>query len=321
MYKEIVTHKIFIPVKLSYIIIGGGFTANQWDISLTSVEAFTGDFGKKYLPELPEDFMCCSLFVNIGTISSLGTWLSEIETCIQLDRGTWKVYGNANNERVCSATVMVKSATFIFGGESNYTYEYLPKDSKTWQVGKTKIPGGYFDGWGIAAKSEQEILLIGGTLKGKRILSFNVDDHTFKELPFHLNVERRGHRAALIPNSNKIMVTGGFNNTDHHLISTEVIDLATGTVDMGSPMKTDRAYHGMGMITFNDEERLAVFGGARYGKRIKYNLIYLDCVEVYNTHTESWEITDIKLSKPIVEFAFLNVKLGDIISQLKSSNE
>ena len=75
MYKEIVTRKIFIPVKLSYIIIGGGFTANQWDISLTSVEAFTGDFGKKHFPELPEDFMCCSLFMHNGTISSLGTWL------------------------------------------------------------------------------------------------------------------------------------------------------------------------------------------------------------------------------------------------------
>ena len=115
MYKEIVTHKIFIPVKLSYIIIGGGFTANQWDISLTSVEAFTGDFGKKHFPELPEDFMCCSLFMHNGTISSLGTWLSETETCIQLDHGTWKVYGNANEGRVSSATVTVKSATFVFG--------------------------------------------------------------------------------------------------------------------------------------------------------------------------------------------------------------
>ena len=118
---------------------------------MTSVEAFTGDFGKKHFPELPEDFMCCSLFMHNGTISSLGFWLSETETCIQLDHGTWKVYGNANEGRVSSATVTVKSATFVFGGESTYTYEYLPKDSKTWQVGKTKIPGGYFNGCGIAA--------------------------------------------------------------------------------------------------------------------------------------------------------------------------
>ena len=75
----------------------------------------------------------------------------------------------------------------------------------------------------------------------------------------------------------------------------------------------------MGVITLYDEEKLAVFGGTSFTIGKDSSMKYLDCVEVYDTHTESWEITDIKLSKPIAELAFLNVKLGDIVSQLKSS--
>ena len=57
-------------------------------------------------------------------------------------------------------------------------------------MGKTEIPGGFKSGFAIAVKSEQEIWLIGGTWTEKRILSFNVNSHTFQVVPFQLNVGR-----------------------------------------------------------------------------------------------------------------------------------
>ena len=51
-------------------------------------------------------------------------------------------------------------------------------------MGKIEIPGGFEDGCAIAIKFDQEIWLIGGFRPGKRILSFDVESHTFKVLPF-----------------------------------------------------------------------------------------------------------------------------------------
>ena len=222
-------------MKLSYIIVAGGYehsnSSPDGSAATPSVEAFTGELAKKQLPDLPEDFICCSVFMHNGIILCQGFWKTGEYTCFQLDIGTWKESGNLNVQPRCASTVTTKTATFAFGGEvfCQNTYEYLPIGSNSWLLGKTEIPGGYSNGCAIAVKSEQEIWLIGGSGTEKRILSFDVNNHTFKELPFQLNVERRGHRAALIPNSNKIMIIGGFNDNDNRLKSTEVHDPETGS--------------------------------------------------------------------------------------------
>ena len=106
-------------------------------------------------------------------------------------------------------------------------------------MGKIEIIGGFSEGCAIAVKSVQEIWLIGGDGTEKRILSFNVNDHTFQLLPFQLNVGRCGHRCAFIPNTNKIMITGGYN--DDVLDSTEILDTEGGSVTMiASPMNSKR---------------------------------------------------------------------------------
>ena len=78
---------------------------------------------------------------------------------------------------------------------------------------------------------------------------------------------------------------------------------------MTSPMNSKRCSHGMGIITVNGEDRVAVFGGYDGGKK-------LDSVEIYNIKTEKWEMADIKLSEAKWGFSFLTIKLGDILSQL-----
>ena len=188
------------------------------------------------------------------------------------------------------------------------TFEYLPKDSTEWLSGKTEIPEGFIDGCAIAVKSGQEIWLIGGIGTEKRILSFNVESHTFQVMPFQLSVGRNSHGCAFIPNTNKVMITGGYGNGV--LDSAEMIDTEDGIVTIASPMNSERNSHGIGIVTVNGEDRVTVFGGYNEGK-------VLDSVELYNAKTGKWEVTDFKLSKAKALFSFLTVKLGDILSNLQ----
>ena len=235
-----------------------------------------------------------------------------------MDHGTWKDHSTLNEERIAHSTVSTQIATFLFGGteKSKTSYEYLPKDSKTWIMGKSKIPEGFTNGCAIAVKSGQEILLIGGRKTEKRILCFNVKDHTFEVLPSRLNVMRLEHRCAFIPNTTKVMITGGgavsHSKYFKRLESTEILDTKDGSVFMASLMKYKRIGHGMGSITINGKNRLAVFGG-HTGRKM------LDSVELYNTQTEKWEATNMRLKKPKVNFSFLNIKLSEIIFQFQNA--
>ena len=103
------------------------------------------------------------------------------------------------------------------------------------------------------------------------------------------------------------MITGGYGNGVSD--STEVLDTEDGSVTMASPMNSKRVDHGMGVVTFNGEDRIAVFGGHDRGNAV-------DSVELYNTQTEKWEMADFKLREPKFGFGFLTIKLGDILSQL-----
>ena len=75
---------------------------------------------------------------------------------------------------------------------------------------------------------------------------------------------------------------------------------------VASSMIFKRGFHGMGVVTINGEERLAVLGG--------YYSDSVDNVELYNNKTEKWETTDIKLKD--AKSSFLTVKLADVVSHL-----
>ena len=164
------------------------------------------------------------------------------------------------------------------------------------------------NGCAIEVKSDEEIWLIGGaSMDDGSILSFNVNDHTFQKLPYKLNIERWDHKCAFIPNTKKLMITGGSDGVGGgHLDSTEIIDIENGTITMGSPMNSKRANHGMGVVTIENKDRLIVFGGEQFDYHT------LDSVEVYNTKTEKWETTGIKLKNKNAHFGFLTVNLAQI---------
>ena len=294
--------------KISGMIIAGGYDVSRDGSS--SVDFFAGDLGMKQLPNLPQNINGSSLVSHNGNIILCGGF-GNLEKCLQMNNGTWKEHSTLNKQRFLHSAVTTQVATFVFGGRhSKKTYEYLPKDSTTWLMGKTEIPGWSVGGYAIAVKSGQEIWLIGGGRTEKRILCFNVNDHTFQVLPFQLCLGREGHRCDFIPNTNKIMITGGYS--DGSLDSVEILDCEDGSVTMGSPMNYKRIFHGMGIVTVNDKDRVAVFGGLKSLGRGNE----LDIVEFYNTQTEKWEMTELKLWEPKFGFGFLTIKLGDILSQL-----
>ena len=256
---------------------------------------------------------------NGATLLCVG--INDLWRCVQLDGGTWKDHSTLNERRILHSAVSTETATFLFGGVCSKTYEYLPKDSNTWLPGKNEIPVsnlGWWSGHAISIKSGQAILLIGGS--GTRLFSFNVKDHTFQELPSQLNMVRLGSRCAFIPNTNKILITGG-QNRGGYLDSTEILDTEDGSVTMASPMNFKRASHGIGFMTINGEDRLAVFGGVegkQYSTGFNFRItpIQLDSLELYNPHTHQWETTGLKLTVPMYDFGFVTVKLSDIISKM-----
>ena len=290
----------------SCIIVAGGYSG---ETGVFTAEVLLGGQGTVELLNLPKTIYDSSMVMHNGDILLTGGYGNMLK-CLKLTEDSWKEHSALNYPRPFHSAVTTKSATFLFGGTKWYNhYEYLPKGSSKWLYGKTFIPGGLLNGCAIAVKDEQEIWLIGGSGTKKRILRFNVNDHTFLDLPFQLKVGRSGHRCAFIPNTNKIMITGG-KSDGNCLDATEILDTEDGSVTMASPMNFKRVYHGMGVVTIYGKERLAVFGGfnGRYS---------LDTVEFYNHKTAKWEMAGYNLNEPKQGFGFLEVKLGDIISKFQ----
>ena len=301
-------------MKVRCIIVAGGQAMGK------SCEIIFGDFKNIQLPDLKYRFVGSSMALHDGEILLFGgrhlfggyDENHKSRECYKLCKGFSSNFHSLLtdkddvDDRFPSSAATTETATFLFSGlvSGAYTYDYLPKGSTTWQKGRIPIPEGFSHANAIATKSGQEILLIGGVCTERRILSFNANDHSFLELSTKLNEGRIGHKCAFIPGANKIMITGGFRK------SPEILNIEDGTITTGSPMNTRRYGHGIGLITINNEDRLAVFGG-HSGKGFP-----VDSVEVYNNSTEKWEITDIKLKNPNYNFAYLSVRLGDIIQKI-----
>ena len=313
--------EVFMTKTFGILVAGGtGGTGSEMLKDVSSVEFIGEDCLIKEFPRLPDSAVLRSMVLHDGNILICGIGPDEINNeggenarlCYLLKNGIWKQHSVLNHERKWGGVVSTKSGTFIFGGHGPYgpsavipkfLYEYLPKGSSKWKIGKNRIPGGFFMACAIATKSEQDILLIGGWLTGKRILKFNVKDHSFEELPINLNEGRFGAQCAFIPGTNKIMITGG-----SCLKSTEILDLDQGSIVMASPMNFARHCHGIGIITGNDVQRLAVFGGSEGTKGVKFQ----DTIELYNMQTQKWELSEAKLKNGRYGFGFISANLQDI---------
>ena len=130
----------------------------------------------------------------------------------------------------------------------------------------------------------------------------------FEEMEITLQKDRRDHTCAIIPGTNLTVIAGGKNNENKH-DSTEILNLANKTIDLGNLMNTKRRSHGMAVITINKEDRLAVFGG------IDDNDETLNTVETLNPKTRKWENSDLKLKEAKSLFGYSSVP-HDFLSNL-----
>ena len=204
--------------------------------------------------------------------------------------------------------VKTSKAIFTFGTDKKCNQvKYLSANSKNWKVGKNKIPGFFAGGCAIEVKSKGEIWLIGGAGKSnKRILSFDVENLTFKELPMKLNVGRYGHNCIVtkIGNSEVILVTGGIEEkipSCEYLNSVEIINIDTGSVTLISWMNIRRTAHGIGTLNIENQPRIAVFGGMNNsGTRRKKS------IEIFDKETLQWELLDdITMNEARDDFGYL----------------
>ena len=255
-----------------------------------SIEFLAGDLSPKKLQELYEDFRACTLIGNDNTI--ILTNLKKHRPLL-LQNGSVKL-------------IQTKDTVFYF---RNMWLMYKEQDSEM-DPRTIDIPGGNNYGFFVIAdRSGQKIYLIGGPGTPSRILKFNVENKTFTELPTKLIVPRRGgHMCALIPNSNKIMITGGKYDSSR---STEIFDTENESITLAGEMNFERKDHGIGVLTINDQDRLAVFGGV-------YDLFgsikdSLRSVELYDAQNNIWEISAIKMQKVRADFGFKSFKQSEIL--------
>ena len=295
------------PSKIaSMILVAGGHDGRTYS---TTVEALTASSNEIQLPDLPQKTYGYSMLNHFGVILQCGSGTDSTNvrrTCWKLEGKVWSIHSTLVKARYYAGAVTTPVASFIFGGygSSKTTFEYLPKGSTNWQSGIYAIPGGFYGGCSVAT-SPQEVWLIGGDGSiGNRIVFFNVTSHTFKILSTIMNRKRDDCGCVQIPNTTKIMITGGKDGSIYHS-STEIFDTSTRTISYGPSMNSQRAYHGLGILTILNEDRVVAIGGYTGSQN-------LDTVEAYNQYTNTWGYLSIQLLSPKRAFGSLTIKEGDI---------
>ena len=286
-------------LKNPFIIVFGGVTCRD-----VPVDVISGGLRTPKIPKFPfqdqfDMIYDCTMTNHFGTILVCGGQRISQE----LKGKTWAKHSNLIKMRFLRASaITTKDTTFLFGGDGGHskTYEYLPKGSTEWRLGTTEIPEGFKSGSAILI-SDDEIWLIGGENTEKRILSFDVKNHVFSDLPITLNIGRELHRCEFIPSTKKIIITGGYNR-DSKEYSTEIIDVENKSVRMGNPMNYRRSQHGIGIISNEGKNVIAVFGGESVKSKLEPSI-----VEIYNPETLKWEISTIKLKEHYMRIGFLSL--------------
>ena len=245
------------------------------DRPLNSLEVISSDRSDKSnqfrIPKFPQKIEGCFLSLQNGILTSYGGTVNGLpnETCYQLKHGSWEAHSSLKTSGYFTSTNMVKTskAIYVFGAdEKSKEVQFLPHNSTNWKTCDEEIPGGFVHGCVVEIKSKGEIWLIGNVGEtSNRILSFDLQNHTFKELSTKLIIGRSHHECLVtkIGNTEVILVTGGHSGPNNCIRekSVEIINIQTGNVTLSSPLNVYRVGHGMGILNIKNQPKIAVFGG------------------------------------------------------------
>ena len=143
-------------------------------------------------------------------------------------------------------------------------------------------------------------LLIGGKHNRHRILLFDTEEQSFKELKVKLNVGRFGHACSHMPDRHKVMIAGGVSGNDS-TNSAEILDLRQMKIISTISLKEKRRHFGMGIVYIDGKLQLAAFGGK------SGNHTYINSVEFFNSTTNQWQISSYKLRSRKAFFGSISV--------------
>ena len=320
-----------------YAIILSGQNESNADKGYSYVEVITGDFGKLQLPNLLTIGGHCLAMHNGALVScgghagknyrdSFGMGLKSSLRCLQLDAisRSWKFHSVLNEDkeymRTAATAVTTKAGTFLLGFDYPLKLEHLPEKAKKWRQVDFDDPDGNFLGLlnhtsAVVHQSNQIVWIFGP----ENVSLLHLVKRSISKLASKLNVPRYNPRCSYLPNTKKIIITGGIKwipgpdgdgDFGEPLEATEIFDTEDRTITMASPMNHMRYNHGIGTITIQGEDRVAVFGGTSTSN------FSLDNLELYNAKTDLWELSKIKLKENYDEVTCVTVKLGEILSKM-----
>ena len=282
----------------------------------SSVEVIPSVGSQFPIPNFPKQIFGCHLFMQNGTLTAAGgfDWNGSFnETWYQLKNGFWQINTALKTSGYCTPTNMVitSKAIYTFGADENANkVRYLPNNGKNWMVEENiEIPGQFRIGCAVEIRSRGEIWLIGGCdYRGSRILSFNLQNHTLRELPLKLKTGRSYQKCVVTKIGNKevILVTGGLSegrqpHKPSFLNSVEIINIEDGSVTPSPPMNIKRVGHGIGTLNINNQPRICVFGG--YNGEKEENTI-----EVFDKETLKWELVkDFQMKEFKFGFGYITI--------------
>ena len=122
--------------------------------------------------------------------------LHEKKQCLMHREESWIEHSTLKKNRPWASAVTTGDGTYIFGGDasggsSEKTFEFLPKNLKVWQEGRTEIPDGIQWGCAVEVPGKRQTLLIGGYQTETRILKFDMETQAFEVMDLSLLKKRR----------------------------------------------------------------------------------------------------------------------------------